>query len=80
VAGLALVLLTPWKPFDPLVAIALAGNILWSGGHLAWRSAVGLMDYSDPNAGHKIREKLETICGGVGIQYQGVRLRTTGYR
>ncbi|MFY9949910.1 MAG: cation diffusion facilitator family transporter [Candidatus Sulfotelmatobacter sp.] len=80
VGGLALVLLTRWKPFDPLVAIAVAGNILWSGGHLVWHSAVGLMDYSDPEAGRKIREKLDTICGELAIQYHGVRFRTTGYR
>ena len=48
VGGLGLVLLTHWKPFDPLVAMAVAANILWSGGHLVWRSAVGLLDYSDP--------------------------------
>ena len=48
VAGLGLVLITGWKPFDPLIAIAVAVNILWSGGRLAWRSAVGLLDYSDP--------------------------------
>jgi cation diffusion facilitator family transporter len=44
VVGLGLVMLTHWKPLDPLVAIAVAANILWSGGHLVWRSAVGLMD------------------------------------
>src|ERR1700758_2134358 len=36
VAGLGLVMLTGWKHFDPLVAIAIAANILWSGGRLAW--------------------------------------------
>ena len=34
VVGLGLVLLTGWKPFDPLVAIAIALNIL-----MVWRSA-----------------------------------------
>jgi cation diffusion facilitator family transporter len=80
VGGLGLVLLTHWKPFDPLVAIAVAANILWSGGRLVWRSAVGLMDYSDPTAGHKIRNKLDAICSELTIQYHGVRFRTTGYR
>jgi cation diffusion facilitator family transporter len=80
VGGLGLVLLTGWKPFDPLIAIAVAGNIFWSGGHLVWRSAVGLMDYSDPTAGRKIRQKLDTICSELAIQYHGVRFRTTGYR
>jgi cation diffusion facilitator family transporter len=80
VGGLGLVLLTHWKPLDPLVAIAVAANILWSGGHLVWRSAVGLMDYSDPKAGREIKEKLDVICSELTIQYHGVRFRTTGYR
>jgi cation diffusion facilitator family transporter len=80
VAGLCLVLLTHWKPFDPLVAIAVAANILWSGGHLVWNSAVGLLDYSDPQAGKKIRGQLDAICADLAIQYHGVRFRTTGYR
>jgi cation diffusion facilitator family transporter len=80
VAGLGLVLLTHWKPFDPLVAIVVAANILWSGGRLVWRSAVGLLDYSDPDAGRKIRDRLDAICAELTIQYHGVRFRTTGYR
>jgi cation diffusion facilitator family transporter len=80
VGGLGLVLLTHWKPFDPLIAIAVAANILWSGGHLVWNSAVGLLDYSDPEAGKKIRGQLDAICSELAIQYHGVRFRTTGYR
>jgi cation diffusion facilitator family transporter len=80
VAGLGLVMLTGWKAFDPLIAIAVAANILWSGGRLAWRSAVGLLDYSDPETGKQIREKLDEICAELGVNYHGVRFRTTGYR
>jgi cation diffusion facilitator family transporter len=80
VAGLGLVMLTHFKPFDPLIAIAVAVNILWSGGRLVWRSAIGLLDYSDPEAGKKIRAHLDTICANLNIQYHGVRFRTTGYR
>ena len=80
VAGLGLVMLTHWEPFDPLVAILVAANILWSGGRLVWRSAVGLLDYSDPEAGRRIRERLDALCTELGIQYHGVRFRTTGYR
>jgi cation diffusion facilitator family transporter len=80
VAGLGLVMLTHWKPFDPIVAIVVAVNILWSGGRLCWQSAVGLLDYSDPEAGRRIRERLDAICTELDIQYHGVRFRTTGYR
>ena len=79
-AGLGLVWLTGWKPFDPLVAIAVAINILWSGGSLVWRSALGLLYYSDPKAGRKIRDTLDLICSELAVQYHGVRFRTTGYR
>jgi cation diffusion facilitator family transporter len=80
VAGLGLVMLTHWKPFDPIIAIVVAVYILWSGGRLVWRSAVGLLDYSDPDAGREIREKLDALCSELKIQYHGVRYRSTGYR
>jgi cation diffusion facilitator family transporter len=80
VGGLGLVMLTHWKPLDPIVAIVVAVNILWSGSRLVWQSAVGLLDYSDPEAGRRIRERLDAICSELDIQYHGVRFRTTGYR
>ena len=80
VGGLSLVLLTGWKPFDPLVAFAVALNILWSGGHLVWRSARGLLDYSDPETGRSLRQKLDALCNELGVHYHGVKFRTTGYR
>jgi len=80
VAGLGLVMMTRWKPFDPLIAYAVAANILWSGGRLMWNSMRGLLDYSDPRIGHQIRNRLDFICEELGLQYHGVRFRTTGYR
>lgn len=80
VGGLGLVMITGWKPFDPLVAFAVAANILWSGGRLMWHSTKGLLDYSDPRIGHQIRNRLDVICEELGLQYHGVRFRTTGYR
>ena len=80
VGGLFLVILTGWKPFDPLLAIAVALNILHSGGRLVWRSATGLMDYADPRTGRMLREKLDAISQELGLQYHGVRFRSTGHR
>ena len=51
-----------------------------SGGRLAWRSAVGLLDYSDPETGKQIRGRLDAICSELNVHYHGVRYRTTGYR
>ena len=80
VGGSGLVLLTHWIPFDPLAAIAAAFAILWSGGQLVWRSAAGLLDYSDPQAGRLIRERLDAVCSELNIRYHEIRFRNTGYR
>jgi len=80
VLGIVLVMLTGWKPLDPLVAFCVAANILWSGGRLVWQAAKGLLDYSDPAVGHQIRRSLDAICEELQLQYHGVRFRTTGYR
>ncbi len=80
VGGLGLVLLTGWRPLDPLFAIAVALNILWSGSTLVWRSVTGLMDYSDPAVGRQIKQRLEELCGELGLQYHGLRFRNAGYR
>ena len=80
VAGLGLVIATGWKPLDPLVAYGVAANIMWTGGRLLWRSFKGLLDYSDPRVGHQIRARLDALCAELGLEYHGVRFRTTGYR
>jgi cation diffusion facilitator family transporter len=80
VIGLLLVLLTGWKPLDPICAIVVAVNILWSGGKLVARSVGGLMDYSDPEAGKLLRNELNRIQEDFGVTYHGLRFRHTGYR
>lgn len=80
VFGLLLVLWTGWRQWDAICAIAVALNILWSGGHLVWRAAIGLLDTADPQTGLLLREKLDVLCGELGLQYHGVRYRSTGHR
>ncbi len=80
VAGLALVMWTGWKPWDAICALAVAANILWSGGQLIWRSVTGLLDTADPRTGNLLRQRLDTLCAELGIQYHGVRFRSTGHR
>ncbi|MEX2260573.1 MAG: cation diffusion facilitator family transporter [Bryobacteraceae bacterium] len=80
VGGLILVILTGWKPFDPLLAIAVALNILWSGSRLVLRSIGGLMDYASPETMGTIQAKLDEVCGRLGLQYHAVRFRNTGHR
>jgi cation diffusion facilitator family transporter len=78
--GLALVLATGWQPFDPLCAIAVALQILWSGGQLVSRSIGGLLDYADPATGGRLREQLDALSNELGVAYHGVRYRHTGHR
>lgn len=80
VGGLLLVIWTGWAPFDPLLAIAVALNILWSGGKLVWESARGLLDYVDPDLDTRIRQELDRICTDLGVRYHELRFRNTGTR
>lgn len=47
VFGLGLVLLTGWKILDPIAALAVALNILFTGSRLVKESISGLMDAAD---------------------------------
>jgi cation diffusion facilitator family transporter len=80
VGGLVLVIWTGWAPFDPLLAIAVALNILWSGGRLVWRSVAGLLDYADPKTGDRIGAELHRICSELGIRHHEMRFRHSGKR
>ncbi|HVJ13101.1 MAG TPA: cation diffusion facilitator family transporter, partial [Burkholderiales bacterium] len=44
IAGVALVFATGWLLLDPLVALAVAAHIVWTGVGLVRRSASGLLD------------------------------------
>ncbi len=80
VGGLLLVIWTGFKPFDPLLAILVALNILWSGGHLVRRSVTGLMDYSDPQVQQQLRTAVERVAAEAGITHHALRFRHTGNR
>ncbi len=71
---------TGYKFFDPLLAILVALNILWSGGNLVRRSVTGLMDYSDPEIQQQLRAALESVATDVGITHHALRFRHTGNR
>lgn len=59
VAALILVLITDIKLFDPIVAILLALNILWTGKHLVRESIGGLMNENDDKIISAIADELE---------------------
>lgn len=49
VAGIFIVGLTGWLVLDPVIAILVALNIVWTGFRLIQRSALGLMDTAVSN-------------------------------
>lgn len=87
VAGMAIVLVTGWNIVDPLVAIGVAINIVWTAVHLMRRSIDGLMDRSlPPREVEIIREAIDKVIreqsaiAGVELQYHGLRTRQSGNR
>jgi cation diffusion facilitator family transporter len=80
ILGLILILFTRWLPFDPLIAIIVATNILWTGGKLIRQSVGGLMDESDPGADSKLRSILDAEVKKYGITYHHLRHRNAGNR
>jgi cation diffusion facilitator family transporter len=76
--GLGLTLATGWLPFDPIVAILVAANILWSGFALLRRSVGGLMDEADPETEATITATLESVARPRGVAWHGVRYRSSG--
>ena len=48
IAGVGMVALTGWTVLDPIVALAVSANIVWTGIQLVRRSVDGLMDVALP--------------------------------
>ena len=79
-AGVAAVWVTGWLRLDPLIAIAVAANILWSGYRLMQRSIHGLLDRAVPP------DQMRTLSGVLdhyrarGIDFHALRTRQAGAR
>lgn len=78
VIGLGLALVTGWQPIDPLVAILVGSNILWTGAQLMRRSIGGLMDVADPEHHETILKQLKTMTNEQGIDFHNLRSRNSG--
>lgn len=79
-AGIGLVALTGWLRLDPLVAIAVALNIVWTGVRLLRRSALGLLDTA---LASEDRRRLDDVLArhrGAGIAFHAIRTRQAGAR
>jgi len=72
--------ITGWYVLDPLLAAAVAVNVLWSGWHLVRDSVGGLMDEAAPEEiRREIHEQIQ-LHGAGSIQAHDVRTRVAGQR
>jgi len=80
IVGVAAVWVTGWARLDPLIALAVAANIVWSGYRLMQRSIHGLLDRALPP------EKMQALAGALerhrarGIDFHALRTRQAGAR
>jgi cation diffusion facilitator family transporter len=80
VAGVGLVAFTKWNWLDPVVALLVAANIVWTGVRIVRRSIAGLMDISlSPEDIATVRKVLKTY-EQTGIQFHALRTRQAGAR
>ncbi len=78
IVGIGLTLATGWTPFDPILAILVALNILWSGGALVRQAFGGLMDERDARLDRAVREALESAIPGQIVEFHGLRHHRMG--
>jgi cation diffusion facilitator family transporter len=79
VVGLLLAHFTGWLFLDPVCAILVALNIIFSGFHLVQRSVFGLMDQADPEVQQRLIERLDRECRVRGISHHLMRQRFNGF-
>lgn len=80
VAGVLVAGATGWLVLDPLIAIAVAVHILWTGAALMRRSFHGLMDQAIPEAERAQIAEILDILKTRGCDYHELRTRTAGAR
>jgi cation diffusion facilitator family transporter len=78
--GVGAVALTGWLVLDPVVALAVAANIVFTGGRILRDSVAGLMDAAlPPDEVAVLRELLDRYAAD-GIEYHALRTRQSGAR
>lgn len=76
--GVVLVAITGWRLLDPLIAIAVAINILWAGYRIMLHSMSGLMDEA---ASGEIQARIRGLIAANGygaLQVHDIRTRHAG--
>ncbi len=80
IAALVAVMLTGWQWLDPIIAIAVAVNILWTGYRLVKTSALGLLDRALPAGKRAEIEAALSRYRSQGIEFHALRTRVAAGR
>ncbi len=79
-AGVGAVSITGWQILDPIVALLVAVNIIWTGIQIMRKSVLGLMDTALPTEDLNILKKIFDEYTKNGIQFHALRTRQAGAR
>lgn len=78
IAGVGAVTITGWQRLDPIVAMLVAANIIWTGVGIVRKSVSGLMDTALSTEEQKrIQEVLEPHRQN-GVEFHALRTRQSG--
>jgi cation diffusion facilitator family transporter len=80
VLGIVLVGLTGWLALDPLIALLVAANIVWTGVRLLRDTGQGLLDRALPAEDLAKIQKVLSRYEGRGTRFHAVRTRSAGQR
>jgi cation diffusion facilitator family transporter len=80
VLGVGLVAVTGWHVLDPLVALAVAVNILFIGRRLLVDSVMGLMDAAWPAGEQAVLQQVLDEFRERGVQFHAIRTRRSAAR
>lgn len=78
--GVGVVAFTGWVRLDPIVALVVAANIVWSGIRIVKKSVSGLMDTALPLSEQNMLRGLLEPYTRDGIRFHALRTRQSGTR
>lgn len=77
--AIGLVALTGWQVLDPVIALVVGANILFTGYRLLRRSGVGLLDAALPDEEiDVVRAALKEVCSEAPVELSDLRTRESG--
>lgn len=80
ILGLLLVMATGQTLFDPLFALLVAANILFTGASLVRNAIRGLLDLPDPKVAAEIEQAVSQLCREKAVAFHDLRYRDSGTR